>query len=171
MVDGPVTTAPGLPRPPAQQTGSAMSDTSRALLRAAAACTAAALLAAAGTAQAQSSTSGSGFNAGYGGGLGQMTNPVNVSRAYDASGNHLIVDGVTQTGADGSLFYSKQSTGAGDVYAGAGALGGTAIGNNLQVSVNGNNNTVVVNSTQTNNAPVTATTVLNGQVNLNGNGN
>lgn len=126
---------------------------------------------AAGAAPAQSSTSGSAFNAGYGGGLSQTANPINVSRAYDANGNHVVVDGVTQTGSDQSVFYSRQTSGAGDTYAGAGALGGTAIGNNLQVQVSGNNNTVVVNSTQTNNAPVTATTVLNGQVNLDGNGN
>ncbi len=121
---------------------------------------------------AQSSGSGSQFNAGYGWSSGQMANPVNVSRTYDSSGNHVIVDGVTQTGSDQSVFYSRQTAGAGDSYSGAGALGGTAIGNNLVVSVQGSNNTVVVNSTQTNNAPVTATTVLNGQVNLDGgNGN
>lgn len=119
-------------------------------------------------ARAQSSGSGSQFNAGYGLSSGQLSNAVNVSRANDANGNHVIVDGVTQTGSDQSVFYSKR-TGAGDTYSGAGALGGTAIGNNLQVSVVGSNNTVVVNSTQTNNAPVTATTVLNGQVDLDGN--
>jgi holdfast attachment protein HfaA len=68
--------------------------------------------------------------------------------------------------------------------------GATAIGNNLQVIVNGSYNTVVVHSTQTNNGNVTATangstvsgltgttttttsasaaSSLNGQVNLNG---
>jgi holdfast attachment protein HfaA len=124
----------------------------------------------AGAAHAQSSGSGSQFNAGYGWSSGQMTNPINVSRAYDANGNHVVVDGVTQTGSDQSVFYSNRTNGAGDSYSGAGGLGGVAIGNNLQVSVVGNNNTVVVNSTQTNNAAVTATTVLNGQVNLDGNG-
>ena len=123
---------------------------------------------AAGPALAQSSGSGSQFNAGYNWSSGQLANAVNVSRTSDANGNHVIVDGVTQTGSDQSVFYSKR-TGAGDTYSGAGALGGTAIGNNLQVSVVGSNNTVVVNSTQTNNAPVTATTVLNGQVDLDGN--
>ena len=122
-----------------------------------------------GAAQAQSSGSGSQFNKGYGGSA--METPVNVSRAYDSNGNTVIVDGVTQTGQSGSVFYSRQNSGAGDTYSGAGGLGGTAIGNNLQVQVTGSYNTVVVNSTQTNNAPVTATTVLNGQVNLDGNGN
>ena len=120
------------------------------------------------TARAQSSGSGSQFNSGYNWSSGQLSNAVNVSRTSDANGNHVIVDGVTQTGSDQSVFYAKR-TGAGDTYSGAGALGGTAIGNNLQVSVVGSNNTVVVNSTQTNNAPVTATTVLNGQVDLDGN--
>lgn len=128
----------------------------------------AATLATTPAAQAQSSGSGSQFNAGYGLTSGQISNGVNVSRTSDANGNHIIVDGVTQTGSDQSVFYSRR-TGAGDTYSGAGALGGTAIGNNLQVSVVGSNNTVVVNSTQTNNAPVTATTVLNGQVDLDGN--
>ncbi|MBE7217765.1 MAG: holdfast anchoring protein HfaA [Caulobacteraceae bacterium] len=128
----------------------------------------AALAMLAAPALAQTSEGGSSFNAGYGWTSGQVSSPVNVSRAYDANGNHVIVDGVTQTGQDGSVFYGRQTSGAGDTYTGAGALGGTAIGNNLQVSVTGNNNTVVVNSTQTNNAPVTATTVLNGQVNLDG---
>ena len=171
-----VTAQGATPRPRPATQGSAMSITSRA--RAApplhVAAAVAALLGASawsGAAGAQSSTSGSGYNAGYGGGLSQVTNPINVSRAYDANGNHVIVDGLTQTGSDQSVFYSRQTSGAGDTYAGAGALGGTAIGNNLQVQVTGNNNTVVVNSTQTNNAPVTATTVLNGQVNLDGNGN
>lgn len=177
MVDGGVGHG-ALAIPPAHAgiQGSAMSISSRACSASALrlAVAASTLLGAAtwaGAAAAQSSTSGSGFNAGYGGGLSQTANPVNVSRAYDAGGNHVVVDGVTQTGSDQSVFYSRQTSGAGDTYAGAGALGGTAIGNNLQVQVSGNNNTVVVNSTQTNNAPVTATTVLNGQVNLDGNGN
>ena len=119
-------------------------------------------------AAAQTSEGGSQFNAGYGWSSGQVSSPVNVSRSYDANGNHVIVDGVTQTGQDNSVFYARQTSGAGDSYSGAGATGGTAIGNNLVVSVTGSNNTVVVNSTQTNNAPVTATTVLNGQVNLDG---
>ncbi len=134
--------------------------------RAIGACVALAMLAA--PALAQTSEGGSQFNAGYGWTSGQVSSPVNVSRSTDANNNHVIVDGVTQTGQDGSVFFSQRTSGAADTYTGAGAVGGTAIGNNLQVSVTGSNNTVVVNSTQTNNAPVTATTVLNGQVNLDG---
>ncbi len=128
---------------------------------------AAAALACAGAAQAQSSTSGSGFNAGYNAGSGEFSRGVNVSRAVDANGNTVIVDGVTQTGSDQSVFYSRQTGGSSDTYSGVGATGyGTAIGNNLAVTVQGSNNTVVVNATQVNNGPVSNTTVLNGKVNI-----
>lgn len=121
-------------------------------------------------ARAQSATSGSAFNAGYGNSSGEFGRPVDVSRAYDSSGNHVVVDGVTQTGDDQSVFYSRRTGGSSDTYSGVGATGyGTAIGNNLVVSVEGNNNTVVVNATQTNTGAVTNTTVLNGKVNIDGN--
>ena len=45
--------------------------------------------------------------------------------------------------------------------------GATAIGNQLNVVVQGNHNTVIVNSRQTNNGNVTAGTVLNGTLKLN----
>ena len=128
---------------------------------------AAAALACAGSARAQSATSGSGFNAGYGSGSGEFSRGINVSRASDANGNTVIVDGVTQTGSDQSVFYSKKTGGSSDTYSGVGATGyGTAIGNNLAVTVQGSNNTVVVNATQINNGTVSNTTVLNGKVNI-----
>lgn len=123
-----------------------------------------------GAAQAQTmSSSGSQFNRGYGFGYGELNNPVNVS-TRDASGNRVFVDGVTQTGSDQSVFSSAYANGAVDAYSGAGTIGGggTAIGNNLQVNVQGNWNTVIVNSKQINNGDVSATTVLNGKVNLDG---
>ena len=136
--------------------------------RAIAAAVAAGAVAAQGAgARAQTNGGGSQFNAGYGASSGQFSNPVNVSRNYDANGNKVIVDGVTKVGEDGSVFYTRRTGGAGDSYSGAGAVGyGTAIGNNLVVNVQGNNNTVVVNSTQTNTGAVTAKTVLNGKVNI-----
>ena len=74
---------------------------------------------------------------------------------------------MTKIGDDQSVFYSRRTGGAGDSYGGVGSLGmATAVGNNLVVSVQGSNNTVIVNSTQTNNGAVTAKTVLNGKVNL-----
>ena len=128
------------------------------------------LAAAAQGAHAQSGSSTlSSFSAGYNGGLSTFEHAVNVSTA-SASGNTSIVDGITQVGSDQSIFSKNGATsGAADSYAGAGALGGaSAIGNNLSVNVSGNYNTVVVNSTQTNTGAVSATTVLNGKVNLDG---
>lgn len=128
---------------------------------------AAAALACVGSARAQSTTSGSGFNAGYGATSGQYSRGVDVSRAVDANGNTVIVDGVTRTGSDQSVFYSRRTGGSSDTYSGVGATGyGTAIGNNLAVTVQGSNNTVVVNATQVNNGTVSNTTVLNGKVNI-----
>jgi holdfast attachment protein HfaA len=128
----------------------------------------------AATAHAQSASTGSssmsGYRNGYGGSAGEYSNPVSV-RTTDANGNRVIVDGVIQNGTDQSVFFARRTGGAGDSYAGAGGIGSaTAIGNNLQVSVVGDRNTVVVNSVQTNTGNVTATTVLNGKVQLDANG-
>ncbi len=124
----------------------------------------------AGAARAQSGSSTlSGFSQGFNGGLSTIQGAVNVS-TRDANGNLTIVDGVTQIGSDQSMFAKAGSTtGASDAYAGAGAIGGaTAIGNNLSVNVSGQYNTVIVNSSQTNTGSVSATTTLNGKVNLDG---
>jgi holdfast attachment protein HfaA len=130
-----------------------------------------AVLAFASAAHAQSASStASQFKAGYGSaGMSTWEQPVNVSMR-DANGNLVITDGVIQTGGDQSIFSRLQAGGAADAYAGAGAVGGgsSAIGNNLSVNVQGDYNTVVVNANQTNNGDVTATTVLNGKVDLNG---
>jgi holdfast attachment protein HfaA len=125
-------------------------------------------LAFAGAAEAQSASSTlSAFKAGYGGtGLSGFEQPINVN-TRDANGNLVITDGVIQAGTDNSVFSHQMVGGASDSYSGAGALGSaTAIGNNLSVNVSGNYNTVIVNSTQTNTGSVTATTTLNGKVNL-----
>ena len=124
----------------------------------------------AGAARAQSGSSSlSGFSQGYNGGLSTIQGAINVS-TRDANGNLVIVDGVTQVGSDQSVFAKVGSTtGASDSFSGAGAIGGaTAIGNNLSVNVSGEYNTVVVNSNQTNTGAVSATTNLNGKVNLDG---
>ena len=146
-----------------------MSNTPSPRLRKAGAASAALLAAAlsAGVAHAQSSTL-SGMEQGYNGGLSNFQSEVNVS-TRDANGNLVITDGVTQVGSDQSMFAKSGSGGASDTYGGAGAIGGaSAIGNNLSVNVSGQYNTVIVNSTQTNNGNVSATTVLNGKVNLDG---
>ncbi len=142
-------------------------------------------LAAASTAQAQTmTTSAADFETGYGIARNEMQNPIDPS-TRDANGNRVLVDGMMVTGTDNSVYAAAQTYGAGDVFSGAGALGGaTAVGNYLNVVVNGNYNTVIIHSTQTNNGDVTATAngttahgttgtsstdqSLNGQVNLNG---
>ena len=127
----------------------------------------------AGAAEAQSmSSSGSQFNRGYGFGYGELNRPVDIS-TRDQFGNKIIVDGVTAIGSDQSVFANARAVGAADAFAGVGAVGGsaggTAIGNNLQVNVQGNWNTVIVNSQQTNSGDVSASTVLNGKVDIDGN--
>jgi len=118
---------------------------------------AAAAVAIAGGAQAQTMNANSAsFNAGYGRVPGQENQPVDVSMR-DANGNLVVVDGQIQAGAAGSVFASGVSS----VFAGAGGVSSsgsaTAIGNNLNVVVNGDYNTVIVDSTQTNTGDVTAT--------------
>lgn len=138
-----------------------------------------------GAAHAQSmDTKAASFETGYGIARNEMQNAIDPS-TRDANGNRVLIDGMMVTGTDNSVYAYGKTLGAGDSYSGAGALGGaTAIGNNLQVTVNGNYNTVIVHSTQTNNGNVTATSngttvtaptgttttdsSLNGQVNLNG---
>ena len=133
------------------------------------------------SAQATSSRGVSAFETGYGMTRNQMQHGVDPS-TRDANGNRVLMDGTIVT--EDSVYSYSKTLGAGDSYAGAGNGGATAIGNYLNVTVNGNYNTVIVNSTQTNNGNVTAnnngatqtgatgtttdTTSLNGQVNLNG---
>lgn len=123
----------------------------------------AALLAPA-SAQAQSNGSAQ-YQAGYGNARYTTARP-STGSTRDANGNRLIVDGIIQSGASS---YSRQTGGVSSSYSGVGgsgdanAVGGsTAIGNNLNVVVQGNRNTVIVNSTQTNTGTITAGTSLNG---------
>jgi len=123
---------------------------------------AAALLTAGGAGAQTMATNSASYNAGYGRVAGQENQPVDVS-TRDANGNRVIVDGLILTGEDQSSF--SRAWGAADAYAGVGAVGGSsAIGNNLVVITQGNNNTVIVDSTQINNGSVTATTNLNSGV-------
>ena len=112
----------------------------------------------------------SSFQNGYGGAR-QSVGTVQTGSTRDANGNRLIVDGIIQSGASS---YSRQTGGVASAYSGAGrgsgsgaAIGGsTAIGNQLNVVVQGSWNTVIVNSNQTNNGDVTAGTALNGNIDL-----
>jgi holdfast attachment protein HfaA len=89
----------------------------------------------------------------------------------DQNGNLSLVNGQFQSsafaqgfGASSSSASSLANLGSGASSSGSGvAFGGaSAIGNSLNVVTVGNNNTVIVNSSQTNTGNVTATTTLNG---------
>jgi len=116
-------------------------------------------------AQSSGSAGAAQFQAGYGG--SRYTTAQNATGSTrDANGNRLIVDGIIQAGASS---YSSSSAGVsaghGNSSSGGTNIGGaTAIGNNLNVVVQGNRNTVIVNSTQTNTGNVTAGTALNGSL-------
>ncbi|MFN4287812.1 MAG: holdfast anchoring protein HfaA [Brevundimonas sp.] len=125
----------------------------------------AALIAAgAGPAMAQSNGSGTAgqFQAGYGGARYTTASPQRYGMR-DENGNLLVVNGLIQAGASA---YSNTSGGAGVSGGRWGINSSTAIGNNLNVVVQGNWNTVIVNSTQINNGNVTAGRELNGSVNI-----
>mgnify|MGYP006981848104 FL=1 len=119
-------------------------------------------------AQSAGSTGASQFQQGYGAARSSTARGTTGS-TRDANGNRLIVDGIIQSGASS---YSRQSGGVANAYSGAGASrgttigGSTAIGNQLNVVVQGSWNTVIVNSNQTNNGDVTAGTALNGTLDL-----
>ena len=124
----------------------------------------------AGHAQTSGAAGLSSFQGGYGNAR-YSTSSNTTGSTRDENGNRLIVDGIMQSGASS---YSSSNTGASSSYSGAGSSssggtvigGATAIGNNLNVVVQGNHNTVIVNSRQTNNGNITAGTVLNGTLNL-----
>jgi holdfast attachment protein HfaA len=127
-------------------------------------------LASAAQAQNSGSSGMSTFQAGYGGARYTTAAPQSGS-TRDSSGNRLIVDGIIQSGASS---YQSSNSGVSSSYAGAGSSSGggtviggaTAIGNSLNVVVQGNHNTVIVNSRQTNTGNITAGTALNGTLNL-----
>ena len=108
------------------------------------------------------------YQAGYGGSRYTTARPQTGS-TRDANGNRLIVNGVIQAGASS---YASASGGVSSSFSGAGTSGGsaiggsTAIGNNLNVVVQGNHNTVIVNSSQVNNGAISAGTSLNGTLRL-----
>ncbi|WP_409018663.1 holdfast anchoring protein HfaA [Brevundimonas vesicularis] len=103
------------------------------------------------------------FQAGYNASR-YTTAQTTTGTTRDANGNRLVVNGLIQNGASS---YSSATAGVGSAAGGRTTLGGsTAIGNSLNVVVQGNNNTVVVNSNQTNTGNVQAGTTLNGNLDL-----
>jgi holdfast attachment protein HfaA len=117
-------------------------------------------------AQAQQlSSNSSSFNAGYGRRAGEENSAYDFS-IRDANGNLSIIDGMMSTGRDQSTL-SGNSIVDGGGYSGVGGLvssSASAIGNNLTVVTSGSYNTVIVNSTQTNNGNVIANGTVNTQV-------
>jgi holdfast attachment protein HfaA len=125
-----------------------------------------AAMALAGLADAQTmSTNSASFNAGYGRYSGEENQPVNVGLT-DANGNLINENGLFQASSS-SIFAGSTArlSGAADSFSGAGSSAGSAsaIGNDLNVVVEGNDNTVIVRSEQTNTGTVTATTTTNGK--------
>lgn len=129
-------------------------------------------------AEAQMLNNNSGnYNSPYGMSQSQENAPVDAS-LRDANGNLTVVNGVftsssmsQQTGVQQSTVLGAAALGAtlanGQAVTGAGfgqtTLGqATAIGNSLNVVTVGEGNTVIVNSTQTNNGNQTATVNQNG---------
>ena len=112
------------------------------------------------------------FNAGFGRTAGEENRPVNV-QLTDANGNFTLVNGLIQSNAAGSLFGEVKGAVGGGFSGLGGALdtatgaasgsAASAIGNNLNVVVQGDNNTVIVSATQTNTGAVTATSTTNGK--------
>jgi holdfast attachment protein HfaA len=120
----------------------------------------------AGAAQAGTDYSNaSSYNAPFGMQAGQENQAIDPS-LRDANGNLTAVNGQI-TSANFGVTAGAQSlatahAGVGTGGAGTAFGGATAIGNSLNVVTLGNNNTVVVNATQTNNGNQTATTTING---------
>ncbi len=123
----------------------------------------------AGVAQAADYNSSASYNSPYGMSAGAENQTINPS-LRDANGNLTVVNGqftssafsqatgVQSMGTISSSTLSSLGNSSGAAYGSA-----SAIGNSLNVVTVGNNNTVVVNSTQTNNGNQTASVSLNGQ--------
>lgn len=126
-----------------------------------------ALAAADASAQASGSAGAAQFQAGYGAARYTTARP-SQGTTRDANGNRLVVNGIIQSGASSYTSTSSGVSASGAISGGSGGgsgtnIGGaTAIGNSLNVVVQGNRNTVIVNSTQNNSGNITAGTALNG---------
>lgn len=117
----------------------------------------------AGTSSALAQTQSPNFETPYGMGYGQAGRAYSAASATgsavarDSQNNRVVIDGLIQTGV-GVANQVNGQYGLGGVGAGA-----TAIGNQLNVNVTGNYNSVVINSTQINNGSVTAQAQANGE--------
>lgn len=123
---------------------------------------AAALICTLGSAAAQAQTA-SDWERPYGYGQGQeqrawsgVSMSAGEASSRDQNGNRVVIDGLIQTGVG----VSSQLSG----YTGGVGASAAAIGNQLNVNVQGNYNSVVINSTQINNGDVNAYANANGNV-------
>jgi holdfast attachment protein HfaA len=121
-----------------------------------------------GTAIAGDYTNSSTYNTPFGLQAGQENQTPSPS-LRDANGNLTVVNGQftsanfgPSSGVSASASGAASASGVGTSGAGTAFGGATAIGNQLNVVTLGNNNTVVVNATQTNHGNQTATTTVNG---------
>lgn len=120
---------------------------------------AASLIAAALPAAAQEAASVSQFERPYGFGYGQESAPFSA-RTRDRLGNRLVINGLIE---GGSGLGTGLHTEWGQTHGAQGMIGsGTAVGNQLNVITNGSNNTIIIDSTQTNSGDQTV--VLNGEL-------
>jgi holdfast attachment protein HfaA len=122
----------------------------------------------AGAAHAGDYSNSSSYNTPYGMQAGQENQAATPS-LRDANGNLTVVNGQFTSsnfgpavGAGATAFGAASANGVGTSGAGTAFGNATAIGNQLNVVTLGNNNTVVVNATQTNNGNQTATNTVNG---------
>jgi holdfast attachment protein HfaA len=121
-------------------------------------------------AQTMTSSSAS-YNSGWGRTADEENQPINPS-LRDANGNLQVINGIITNSSNQGLFsgggVATSGSGASSSGSGAFASGATAIGNNLSVVTEGDYNTVIIDSRQTNNGTVTANSSTSGGV---GNGN
>ena len=128
----------------------------------------------ASTAANAASANGSGYTSSgsysnsstYNGGIGRVGQENHLGRAgnRDPNGNLLIVNGLISQAGQVAQQESVQTSGTGVGGVGGGQASATAIGNNLNVQVSGQWNTVIVNSKQTNTGSQSASAGLNGQL-------
>lgn len=120
------------------------------------------VIAVAPSANAQAASSMSEFERPFGYAYGQESQPFSAG-SRDIHNNRVVVNGLIQGGTGLGL---SLNTGWGQTEGGYGMIGtGTAVGNQLNVITNGNNNTVIIDSTQINNGDQNV--FLNGELDLN----
>jgi holdfast attachment protein HfaA len=118
------------------------------------------------TAASQGLSNSAAYNGGFGLGSGGE-NQAASGKVRDGSNNLMIVNGVMAGAGAGASARASAGVSIQDGIGGTAiGSGATAIGNNLNVTVIGNWNTTIVDSTQINNGDQNANVSLNGQLKL-----